>query len=277
LSTLPLALKLKSAFGVIFDAHEYSPHEFEDRFAWRMLFQGYNDYLCRKYLGKVAGMTTVCQSIADEYRTNYGVGSEIVLNAPPFHDLRPGLNSADSIRMIHHGGAIPSRKIELMIETMNHLDGRFQLDLMLVPTDASYLERLRSIARRYARVHVVPTVPMRELPHHLNQYDVGLFLLPPANFNYRYALPNKLFEFVQARLAVAIGPSPEMARVVRRYDCGIVSDDFSPSSFARRINELDRERISYYKQRSDLAAMDLCFERNSAVLLNMVKRLAGNG
>jgi hypothetical protein len=69
-ATLPVALKLDSRFGVILDAHEYAPRELEDRIAWRLFFQRYNEYLCREYLPKVAGMTTVCQSIADAYRVN---------------------------------------------------------------------------------------------------------------------------------------------------------------------------------------------------------------
>jgi hypothetical protein len=274
-STLPLALRLKSARGVILDAHEYAPRELEDRFGWRFFFQRYNDYLCRKYLADVAGMTTVCRSIADEYRTNYGVASEVVMNVPPYHDLRPGRTDTNAVRMVHHGGAIPSRRIELMIELMDHLEPRFQLDLMLVPTDERYFGRLRALANRRPRVRMVDPVPMRELPHRLNQYDIGLFLLPPTNLNYHFALPNKFFEFVQARLAVAIGPSPEMARLVRQYGCGIVSDDFDPVSLARRLNGLDAGRIASYKKQSHLAARELCFEKNAEVLLGMVDRVAG--
>jgi hypothetical protein len=199
----------------------------------------------------------------------------VLLNAPSYQDLRPAPVETGRIRMVHHGGAIPSRRIELMIEMMDYLDERFDLDLMLVPTDARYLERLRSIAMQRPRVHFAPTVPMRELPAHLNHYDIGLFLLPPTNFNYQLALPNKFFEFVQARLAVAIGPSPEMARLVRQYDCGVVSGDFNPRSLAEQLNALDRTRIESYKQRSHAAAKVLCFEMNSAVLMEMIERLTG--
>ena len=275
LNALPLACGLKPPGGVIFDAHEYSPRELEDRLSWRFLYQGYNDYVCRRYLPATAGMLTVCQSIADEYRNNYGVSPEVLFSAPPYQNLEPRALAPGTIRMIHHGGGIPSRKIELMIDTMRHLDDRFRLDLMLVPGDVGYIRRLEVLVARDSRVRILAPVPMPDLPRHLNQYDIGLFLLPPTNFNYRYALPNKLFEFIQARLAVAIGPSPEMARLVRQYDCGIVSDEFSPRSLARQLDALDGERIGYFKQRSHLAARELCFEKNSGILLDMIESLAG--
>jgi hypothetical protein len=57
-------------------------------------------------------------------------------------------------------------------------------------------------------------------------------------FNLKYILPNKFFEFIQARLAVAIGPSVEMKRLVKEWDCGIVAANFEAKSMAAEINRL---------------------------------------
>jgi len=275
LFTLPVALRLSRGAKVLFDAHEYSPREYEDSLKWRFFLQKYNDHMCRSYLPKVDAMSTVCQSIADEYRANYGVAPFVITNAPPYHDLAPRTSDPRRVRIVHHGAAISSRKIELMIEAMDFLDERFELDLMLIPNDSGYFRRLEQAAARRPRVRIVPPVPMTQLPLRLNQYDIGLFLLPPTNFNYQHALPNKFFEFIQGRLAVAIGPSPEMARLVRQYDCGIVAEDFTPRTLARRLNELDSGRIDHFKQRSHLAARELCFEKNAQVLLSTIDKLAG--
>jgi hypothetical protein len=275
LVALPLALRIANGAKILYDAHEYSPREYEESFLWRFLFQRYNDYLCRTYLPRADGMLTVCQSIAEEYRANYGVSPRVMMNAPAFQELAPRATDGRGIRLVHHGGAAPSRNLELMIEAMDHLDNRFSLDMMLVPSDRGYLERLKSTAAKRPRVQIVPPVPMRELPTRLNEYDVGVYLLPPNSFNNEHALPNKFFEFVQARLALVIGPSPEMARLVRQYNCGVVSDDFTPQSLAGTLKALSAEQVDEFKRRSDLAARDLCFERNAEVLLGMVDELIG--
>ena len=277
INTLPLACRLRSRHGILFDAHEYFPREFEDRPLWKFLFQRYYEYLCRTYLPKTQGMLTVCQSIADEYRNHYGVHPVVMMNTPPYHDLAPQPSQAGRIRLVHQGLAIESRKLELMIQMMDHLDERFHLDLFLMPSATRYFDRLVALAARHPRVRMMRPVPMVELSRELNRYDIGLYLVPPTNFNYRFVLPNKLFEFIQARLAVAIGPSPEMARVVQQYDCGIVSGDFEPRSLARQLNGLDARRIDDYKQRSHRAAVDLCFEKNAEILLGMIDRLLGAG
>ena len=49
------------------------------------------------------------------------------------------------------------------------------------------------------RVRIVPPVLSHEVVSFIHQYDMGIFILEPINFNYTHALPNKLFEFVQAR------------------------------------------------------------------------------
>lgn len=274
---LPLALSIRNGAKIVLDAHEYAPLEFEDRWSWRFFFRRFYDYLCRAYLARADGMITVCQGIADEYRVNYGVHPVVLMNAPPYHELAPLPTNPDRVRMVHHGVVITSRKIELMIQTMDHLDERFHLDLILVPNVSRYFSSLVSLAAKHPRVRILPPVPMHELPRRLNEYDIGVYLLPPTNFNYRHVLPNKFFEFIQARLAIAIGPSPEMAKLVRQYGCGIVAEDFNPRTLAARLNELSNHQIDRFKQNSHLAARRLCFENNATILLAMIDRLVQRG
>jgi hypothetical protein len=162
--------------------------------------------------------------------------------------------------MIHHGAAIRSRRLELMIDMMQYLDQRFRLDFMLVGNDRKYVAELQSRAADDTRVRFLEPVPMPDICRATNQYDLGLFLLPPTNFNYRFALPNKLFEFIQARLAIAIGPSPEMARIVNDYKLGVVSQSFEPRELAELLNAMTHDQLWQYKQAAHAAAGQLCFE-----------------
>ena len=68
----------------------------------------------------------------------------------------------------------------------------------------------------------------------ISTYDVGLCTYAPHSFSARYALPNKFFDSLQARLCIAIGPLPEMKRLVERFDCGVVAEDFTPHAHWRR-------------------------------------------
>jgi glycosyltransferase involved in cell wall biosynthesis len=279
IDSLPLALSLAKGIPVLYDAHEYSPREYEENFLWRFCRKGLCEYLCKKYLSKANAMTTVCEGIADEYRKNFSVNPSIITNAVAYAELKPAMTSSDRIKLIHHGSVVPGRKIENMIDMMKYLDKRFELYLMLVPGSyAEYFKQLEKKAEVFSgRVFFVSPVKMNEVVTAINKYDIGFYILEPSNFNNEHALPNKFFEFIQARLALAIGPSPEMSRLIREYDCGIVAGSFEPHEMAKRLNELTREKIMHYKMQSHLHARELSAEENGKKLSNIVESLIKSG
>ena len=88
-------------------------------------------------------------------------------------------------------------------------------------------------------------------------------------------MPNKFFEFIQARLMVAIGPSPEMARLVKQYDLGIIAKDFSPQEMAKSLNSLSKEQILQYKENVNKAAEILNAEKEGEKLLKILEEVLG--
>jgi hypothetical protein len=279
LVTLPLALRLARGACILFDAHEYSPRELEHEWLWRLLFRSHAETLCRRCIPQVDAMTTVCEGIAEAYQTLTGVKPAVLTNAPEYRELapRPYRAALRPVQLIHHGILHPTRKLENLIAMMDHLDERFELNLMLVGGDRTYNARLDAMARSRPRVRFLAPVPMPTLPEFLNQFDLGVYLCEPVNFNSWLALPNKFFEFIQGRLGVAIGPSPEMARIVRATGCGVVAPDFQPASLAVCLNRLDEPAINAFKARSHAAAAALSATANEQLLLDLVERTLGHG
>ncbi|MCJ7463932.1 MAG: glycosyltransferase [Thermoplasmata archaeon] len=272
---LPLAFIVRKGAKVLFDARELYQYQREDDLMWRMLRQPIYRYLCVRYLSRCDEITTVSESIAEEYHRAYGKKPEVVLSLPERHELVPSPVQEEKIRMIHHGAAAVPRRIEQMIELMDYVDGRFSLDLMLIPETRAYWNRLVAMVDGKSKVRIIPPVPMQEIVQFVNRYDVGLFLCKPTTRNLELMLPNKLFEFIQARLAVAIGPSVEMRKIVEKYDCGIVAPDFEPQSLAKALNALNPKKLRYYKQQAHKAAMELNAEASAQEVREIVSNLIG--
>jgi glycosyltransferase involved in cell wall biosynthesis len=276
--TLPLAFHFRGNAKVMLDAHEYAPRHFEDKFFWRLFFQNFNIYLCKKYISKIAAMTTVGRGLAEEYRKNFDTNPVIITNAARFHDCKSSEVLSDKIRLIHHGIANPSRRLELMVEMMDHLDERFTLDLMLIVSNFAssgtkgYIEDFKTKATLNPRIKIIPPVPSSEVVKTINKYDMGIFLLPPVNFNYANTLPNKLFDFIQARLGIAVGPTPEMASIVNDYSLGVVSKDFSAKSMAAELSKITIDDLLKFKQNASTAATKLNAEENEKILLDLINR-----
>ena len=174
--------------------------------------------------------------------------------------------------MVHHGRANRNRRLENMIEIIKRLDNRYTLDFYLTGS-ARYIEHLKTQAKDVPRVRFRKPVPFDQIVPMLTNYDIGLYFLQPTGFNVTYNLPNKFFEFIQAGLMVAIGPSPDMAAIVRQYHCGVVADSFSIQSMADLLSQLSVIEINEAKQNSNLASKDLCFEVEQDKLLKIVESL----
>src|SRR6185503_15287812 len=140
------------------------------------------------------------------------------------------------------GVADERRRLEDTIEAVRSLGGRFTLDLVLTRQN-EYRRRLEQLAGSDAGIRVLPPLPTQELLSFGNAYDVGVFLLPARFPNQVHVLPNKLFDYIQSRLAVAIGPSQEMAAIVREWDCGVISESFAPEDFAASLGKLTVEEV----------------------------------
>jgi hypothetical protein len=224
---------------------------------------------------RLAGIMTVSSGIAADYELRFGLRPAVVTNAPWLESLAP-TPIGHPIRLLHFGLADERRKLEDTITAVQSLDDRFSLDLVLA-RDNAYRRRLVEMVKTDERIRILPPVDNSRLVRFANDYDVGVFLLPARFPNQVHVLPNKLFDYIQARLAVAIGPSPEMAAIVEAWQCGVVSESFTSESFAATLDRLTPATIARMKQRADAAAHELNAEQNQTVVAAMASRALPRG
>jgi hypothetical protein len=268
---VPAAFEASRDGRVILDSHEHAPTEYAERRSWRFLGGSYADWLLRTYGPRLSAMTTVSPGIAEAYRRDYGLRVDVILNAPRRAKLEP-TPVHTPLRLIHHGVGAERRKLELLIEAVEPLRGHVSLDLRLAPGAVEYIRRLEELAAPLDHVRVLPPVPYEEIVSMVNGYDVGVHLIPPGTLHDYYALPNKLFEFIQGRVAVAIGPSPDMRAVVETHGCGVVAAAPTATAFRDVLAGLDAEKVAELKQSSHRAADVLNAEAGRDKLLGIVER-----
>lgn len=262
---------------LVFDAHEYSPLQHEHRAYWRVWYKPAIEYLIRRYGPKADVSITVAEPIAHRYRVEYKLNPVVILNVPKLAGDNSATKHVDpgKIRLVHHGGAIRDRHLELMIETIALADERFSLHFILVENDRGYMQSLKGLAERVAPGRVCFEMPVkpREVVGRISEYDMGLYILQPRNFNQLVALPNKFFDFIAAGLAVLVGPSPSMAAVIERYGCGLVVPTFDPSEVASALNRLTLDELARMRTASRRAAGDLNADREMPKLLSLYDQL----
>ena len=250
--TLPLVVPIATKLGakIVFDAHEYSPEQ-QTSVLKKFLLQSRSAYFLKRYAHQANSMTTVSPLLAEKYAEKFHLDAQVIMSAPRHRALPPSSVEPDTIHLVHHGGAARPRHLELMIEAMRYLDGHYQLHFYLVGVSIeAYVNELKSLATIIApqRIHFHEPIVPTEITRTINKYDVGIYILKPVTFNHMVALPNKLFDFINASLAVCISPTPGMASLARQYDFSLISETYDPEEIAEKLNALTPERIMEMKQ-----------------------------
>jgi len=271
LQLLPLAFDIKGSAKILFDAREFYSRQHEDSLMFNLIVAPFRDFLLRKFATRCDKSITVSHGLKDEYRKVYNIDMTVVRSSPPLQSI-PVRPTADKFRMVHHGVANKNRRIYNMIQIVRGLDERFTLDFYLVGS-YSYINKLRRAAKGCRRIRFLPPVNFEQIIPMLSSYDIGFYYIEPSGFNVSYCLPNKFFEYIQARLALATGPSPEMSRLIKMYRCGYVSPEFSVESMIKTLSLLTPEMIDNAKRKSDFAARELCFENEAPKLCAIAKSL----
>ena len=271
--TLPLLKNSLSEFKVIVDMHEYAPREMEDDWRFRLLLQRYYTWMCKRYLGLANLVLTVSPGLKVGYDNLCGTSAYVIRNICKFEEVGPKVNTGP-IRLVHSGLAVRGRKLEVMIHAAADIEN-IELDMYLVeaPRQKRYLALLNKTASRTNNVSIKAPVKQDLIVSNLNQYDVGLLLIAASNFSLKHGLPNKLFDYLQARVMTIAGPSPDMAEVVLENHLGHVLSTYGSEELRSYLINLDRSVIENFKKNADSAAQIVNQETEMGKLMNLVLNL----
>jgi glycosyltransferase involved in cell wall biosynthesis len=269
---LPVASRLAKEKGGYcgYDTHELATDEFADRLRWRFWKRPLVRAIERRLIGKAAVITAVSEGIAGRLRDLYALPRlPVVIRNTPIFESTPFSPTTVPIRVIYQGIIVPGRGLEAVIDSVGAWRPEFDLTIR-GPGDDSFLHALqRRISGRglKGRVRLAPPVPMTALVQEAAAFDIGLFALPRSSRHNELALPNKLFEYIMAGLAICVTELPEMARLLRQHHLGVTIPQLDPGAIAKTINSLDPESIDRYKRNALIAAQQLCWERERELLL----------
>lgn len=255
------------------DLHELHAPNLAAHIRGARLANGYFKWT-RRAIGSplVVSTSVVARGISDAYRDEFGIPQPaIVRNCPAYEEMEASPVDDERIELVYHGAATWGRGLNLMIDAVAQLPARFRLNLILVGGDAIVSE-VKEVARAALgdRLSIHEPVPVTEIARFINRFDVEIMFFPPVTESLRFALPNKLFEAAQARLGMAIGPSPMMAELVTEHGMGVIVDGWTAEDLAAGLASLSREDIERFKQGAARAATVLNSEHERDVFRSVV-------
>ena len=220
---------------LIFDSHELFSEIPELKH--RKLIKQFWLTIERWILPRLTKVITVSDAIKKHYKNLYGIEAVVIRNLPlekSVHQQSFPFPTENKNIILYQGAVNIGRGIELMIETIKLLDNCV---LVIIGTGdiIEVLKQKVSSQTLENKVRFMGKVLPKDLKQFTPNATIGLSLEEDIGLNYRYALPNKLFDYIQAEVPVIVADLPEMKKLVETYQVGEILWERSPKSLAKLI------------------------------------------
>jgi glycosyltransferase involved in cell wall biosynthesis len=268
LDTLPanyLASRV-NRIPLVYDSHEYFTEVPE--LVHRPKVKQVWEWLEGKLLPQVKYAYTVCKSISKIYQEKYNVPFKVVRNLPASSSIKiTAEENAKEKRVIYQGAVNIGRGLEQAILAMKYLENV----KLIIAGDGdikSQLENLVLEENLSDRVEFTGRLPLEKLSQLTATAHLGLSIEEDLGLNYRYALPNKLFDYIQAQVPILITNLPEMAAVVNQFKIGEITDSLDPEKLAQSISEalMNNKKRKLWFENLPNAANELTWENEEKVI-----------
>jgi glycosyltransferase involved in cell wall biosynthesis len=289
LNTLPVAwlVARRCSAKLVYDSHELYVEKNKltsSNFIGKFLLSKVESFLIRRS----DAVMTVNESIADELSQRYHIKTPaVVMNAPSRSNgiiksdvnlLRDALGIKSDYYMLLYLGLLTfNRGIEKMIQSLEYLP-KCHLVLMGYGTDW-YKKQLRDLILKNgveSRVSFFGPVPPDEVIKYAAGADLGVVPIENACLSYYYCSPNKVFEYINAGLAVVASDFPELKRVINNHEIGCTFNPDEPRDMVRAVEYIfeDPERWRRMKQNTIAASNCYNWENESEKFLSLYKTIS---
>ena len=264
---------------LIYDSHEYftGVPEIQNRPKVKKAWEKIE----KSIFPKLKYIFTVNQSIADLYRNQYNKEVQVLRNVPKSDDLKKTKSRTDlgipldkKIVLVQGTGINIDRGIEELLEAIAIMDNT----VLYIVGSGDVLNQLKERSEGQDlnnKVVFVGKLPYNEMMQYTYNADVGVTLDKDTNINYRFSLPNKIFDYIKAGLPVLSSDLVELKKIINQYEIGVITVDHSPEEIKKSLLAIwDNEHIfSQYKENTKKAAQELIWEKEVKTLLEVYKNL----
>jgi glycogen synthase len=274
--TLPATLEAHERCGVPFhyDTHELATSEHEMRWSWRFTFPPLIRHIEAAGIARARTTSCVSPGIAAEMTRAYRLRTApaVIRNLPDGVPLKPGPIGAP-VQVLYHGLFKPDRGLIHLARGVTDWPEGYRLVLRGHAPNPAFGEHLTAITRRPAvrdRIAIEQAVPQSCVITAANRSDIGIFLPSLTTRQNRYALPNKLFEYLHAGLMVIVPAGTDMGELVEQHGVGLTIADADARRLPRLLADLSHARITAFKAAAACVARKLTWGNEAAALLSLL-------
>lgn len=260
-----LVSKLKN-IPIVYDSHEYftGVPEIQNRLFVKWVWRSIE----RIIFPQLKFVITVNDSIAELYEKEYNVKLAVIRNCSPLVDDvvgytrdELGIDKSHLLLILQGTGINIDRGGEELIEAIS-MTAEVSLLIIGGGNNLEVLKSLVSEMELTGRVKFFPKIIWKELMRYTKSVDVGLSLDKDTNLNYRYSLPNKLFEYISAGIPVIASDLPETGKLINENGIGVIIERVTPENISHALSELktNPDRLKEFRRNAIATSSRLNWE-----------------
>lgn len=265
---------------IVFDSHEYFTETPE--LINRPVVQKVWKTIEKTILPRLKNIITVSDSIANLFNEEYGINVKVVRNIPIQKNKTKlqtkealGLPVDKKILLVQSADLNIDRGLEELIEAMQFVEGA----ILLIIGDGGVLPILKqktASLKIEEKIIFVPKQAFDKLYNFTIHANLGISIDKDTNINYRFSLPNRLFDYIHANIPILASPLPEIKNIIDKYNIGETIENHNPKHIAEKIKAIisNDELLAYYKKNTIDAAQELNWETEKKVLEKIFKAYA---
>ena len=216
---------------------------------------------------------TVCDSIANYYAEKYETKFSVIRNLPIKKNFIPksefSCDTSEKKLILYQGAVNMGRGLEVIIEAMPFLSNCI---LVIIGTGDIVKELKKLVLNKNLeeQVRFLGQLPPEKLQTITPLAALGISIEEDLGLNYRFALPNKIFDYIQAEVPILVSDLPEMKRIVIDYKVGEIVENRTPKKLATQIEELI---VKDFSKELKVAKKALIWEHQEDELLAIFEHL----
>lgn len=263
---------------IVYDSHEYFTETPE--LVNRKFVQNVWKTIERWIFPRLKDVITVNDSIAGLFEQKYGIRVNVVRNIPAKPELDISINEplrefagGLPVILLQGAGINIQRGAEELVEAMQFVNeahlliigGGDVIDELKQQTIHLHLEK---------KITFLPSMPFEKLRRYTAMASIGLTLDKDTNINYRFSLPNKLFDYIHAGVPVLASPLVEVKKIINTWQVGETIESHEPRTIAKKILTMisDKEQLTIYRENCKKAAETLNWENERKGLVEVLKK-----
>lgn len=251
---------------LVFDSHEIYTEMPALQGRWT---QNVWKLLEKKILPKLQWIMTESESYADWFSKEYNITKPVVIgNLPRKLKCDTSKNFSALKTILYQGTINPFRGIPETIQAMQFIDNAVFKIAGDGPKKHEYQKLVVELGLE-SKVQFLGPLHPDDLRKVTMKADVGISLEQNAGVSYYFSLPNKVGDYIQARVPVLMINFPEMKRIKDRYNVGEIIDNHQPENIATSLKQILEKGRGHYVEDLEAAAQVLCWENQQERLLKI--------